>query len=93
MLKNIFARIGYYGKGEHRPDLYKANLDIWLKGKKLEFDPVKYAKFGKSVLSVVEFDKDHCIYIVLPEDVFQSDKDLPDYYVHGLKEKRNSSEG
>ena len=69
-IKNIEARIGYYGKNEHTVNFFKTNLDKWLKGKELEFSPVKYAKFGKMTLSVVEFDKDHSIYILLPEEVF-----------------------
>jgi len=68
--KNIQSRIGHYGKNEHPIKFITARLDYWLKGKDLEFTPVKYAKFGKMALSIVEFDKDHCIYILLPEDVF-----------------------
>jgi len=71
LMDNIIAKIGYYSKNEHPVKNYKTNLDMWLKGKQLEFSPVKYAEFGKMALSVVEFDKDHCIYILLEEDVFK----------------------
>jgi hypothetical protein len=70
-VKNVEARIAYYGKNEHGVDRYTTKLDPWLKGE-LEFTPVKYAKFEKMTLSVVEFDKDHCIYILLPESVFRN---------------------
>lgn len=77
LLNNIIARIGYYGKNEHTVKNYKTNLDLWLKGKQLEFDPIKYADFGKMALAVVEFDKDHCIYILLEEDCFKLYPELP----------------
>ena len=76
-LKNILCRIGYYGKNEYPVDKYTTNLDPWLKGKVLEFEPIKYAKFDKMALSVVEFDKDNCIYILLPEEVFKANMGMP----------------
>lgn len=75
--EDVFSKIYYYGKNEHIIQKYTTKLDIWLKNKKLDFHPVKYAKFGKSTLSIVEFDKDHCIYIILPEDVFTPEVKLP----------------
>ncbi len=75
--QDVFSKVYYYGKNEHVVQKYTTKLDIWLKNKSLEFAPVKYARFGKSTLSVVEFDKDHCIYIILPEDVFTPKVKLP----------------
>lgn len=76
----VQSRIGYYGKNEHTVYHFNTKLDKWLKGKTLEFYPIRYAKFGtakkmsRMTLSVVEFDKDNCIYILLPEDVFRGGK-------------------
>lgn len=53
---------------------YKASLKKWL-SKEIEFSKIDGAKFSNSmVLGVVEFDKDHCIYVLLPENVFKGDK-------------------
>ena len=74
-MKNIIAKINYFGKNEHIVDHYTTKLDLWLKGKEIEFSPIKGAKFGKGMtMAVVEFDKDHCIYILLEENCFKKGK-------------------
>lgn len=65
------AIIKHYGKNEHAVNHFTTNLDKWLKGKELKFEPIKNATFGKMTLCIVEFDKDNCIYILLPEEVFE----------------------
>ena len=71
-MKNIQARISY--KVEKLPVVYKTSMKQWLT-KKIVFERINYAKFTKEmVLAVVEFDKDNCIYVLLPEGVFKSKK-------------------
>lgn len=69
---SIISKVKYYGKNEHVVDHYATKLDQWLKGKKLEFSPIKGATFNKGMtMAIVEFDKDHCIYILMEEDCFR----------------------
>jgi hypothetical protein len=71
-MKNIQARISY--KVEKSPVSYKASMKQWLT-KKIMFERINYAKFTKEmVLAVVEFDKDNCIYVLVPEAVFKKVK-------------------
>lgn len=66
------AIIKHYGKNEHTVNHFTTNLDKWLKGKELKFEPIKNARFIDGMtLCVVEFNKDNCIYILLPENVFK----------------------
>lgn len=77
-MKNIISKIKYYGKDEHTVHHFTTNLDAWLSGKSLEFSPIKGAKFNKGMtLAVREFDKDHCIYILMEEDCFKVDEGHP----------------
>ena len=49
---------------------YKTNLKKWF-NEDVEFSRINGATFSKSmVLAVIEFDKDHCIYVLVPEDIF-----------------------
>jgi len=55
----------------NKPWDYKVSLKKWL-NKDIEFSKIGYANFSDlMVLGVVEFDKDHCIYVLLPENVFK----------------------
>ena len=73
-MKNIQARISY--KNPKTSKSYTTSLKIWLT-KKIDFHSIKKASFtDKMVLSVVEFDKDNCIYVLLPEAVFSAKKQL-----------------
>ena len=67
MEDTIEATIKYTTKGKK----CVTNLDEWLKGENIEFNEVDYVNFKESMLSVVMFDKDHCIYVVMPKDCFK----------------------
>jgi hypothetical protein len=55
---------------------YKTNLSKWL-SKDIEFDKIIKAEFTDAmVLGVVEFDKDNCIYVLVPEEIFKGDKQI-----------------
>lgn len=52
---------------------YKTSLKQWLSGE-MEFSKIEQARFSdKMVLATVAFDKDHTIYIVVPEDIFKEE--------------------
>lgn len=52
---------------------YKTSLKKWL-SKKIEFDEMNRSEFSDGMLlSVVEFDKDHCIYVLIPRSVFDKE--------------------
>ena len=77
-MKNIQARISY--KVEKLPVAYEASMKQWLT-KKIMFKRINYAKFTNDmVLAVVEFDKNNCIYVLLPKAVFKNYK----YYIEEL---------
>lgn len=67
-MSKIQASLSY--KVEKLPVVYKASLKKWLT-KNIIFERINHAKFtNEMVLAVVEFDKDNCIYVLLPEAVF-----------------------
>uniref|UniRef100_A0A6M3JGW5 Uncharacterized protein n=1 Tax=viral metagenome TaxID=1070528 RepID=A0A6M3JGW5_9ZZZZ len=69
-LQNIEARIDYKPSGKKDWD-YQTSLSKWLKGK-LDFCKIDEATFtDKMVIATVAFDKDHTIYILVPEDIFK----------------------
>jgi hypothetical protein len=83
MKDNIIARIKV--KSASKTKTYKASLKRWL-SKPITFESIDGVEFSdQMVLATVEFDKDHCIYVLLPEEVFEMG--TPDYYVKTLKEK------
>lgn len=71
--RNIEAVVGVAGGKQVK---YKTKLTHWL-SKDLVFEKIVYAKFSDSmVMAVVQFDKDHCIYVLVPEDIFSKEEDL-----------------
>ena len=71
-MTKIQARISY--KNPKNSLSVTMSLKQWLT-KKIDFHSIKKASFSEDMLlSVVEFDKDHCIYILLPKDLFQEAK-------------------
>ncbi len=55
---------------EADPSAYTASLKLWLSDD-IDFHPIEQAVFGDAmVLGVVEFDSEHCIYVLIPEEVF-----------------------
>lgn len=67
---NVITSIGYLSNKLHNKT-YKTSLKKWLT-KKIEFRQIDHAVFSdKMVYAVVEFDKDHCIHILLEENVFK----------------------
>lgn len=71
-MKNIQARISY--KNPKNSLSVTTSLSRWLR-KKIDFHSIKKASFSEDMLlSVVEFDKNHCIYVLLPKDLFQEVK-------------------
>jgi len=47
------------------------SLDQYFTMKNVEFNEIENAKFNNMMLSTVEFDKDHVIYILMPKDCFK----------------------
>ena len=68
-MEKEIARIKYKSVGKTK--IYKANLKKWL-SKKIQFDNVKSANFKNGMcVGIVEFDKNNCIYLIVPEDIFK----------------------
>ena len=50
------------------------SLDNWLKKKNMTFDEIDSISIGdRFMVATVEFDKDHCIYVLLPKEVFSEE--------------------
>lgn len=68
MAGNIECVIKY--KTQKKAKRYTAELSQWLKGQ-LDFTTISKATFTENMcLAVLEFDQDHCIYILVPESIF-----------------------
>jgi len=56
--------------------IYKTNMNKWL-SKEITFEKIDYAEFSDlMVMATIEFDKDNCIYVLVPEKIFNTDEEI-----------------
>lgn len=66
------CRFSYPSKKKGDPEFdYSTSLRKWLE-KRLEFSKINKAEFSNHfVMASIEFDKDHSIYVLVPEEIFK----------------------